>query len=268
MINLFDLWQKETQLNLSQSDVMVFDCDQTLINGDIGEACLRLALSERWVISHDAWWAHFIDAGFPLTEVKAWRNAYEQESDHESHTSLAETLWLAYQQLCELDVHSAYVYAARLVYQHQPAEVIALVERALNSDSTVSFRPTMSAFVQEIQKQAKVWVVSSSQASLVRVIADYYQIPNQQVIGIDFTLDSQQAFTDQLILPAPIGAQKVDALQLFCSKIPLMMAGDSKHDLPLMKYSKSGLFIDHHRSQELTEMALNQGVIRVSAQRL
>ena len=71
MTNLFQRWlshykmkqsQPELKLNLKGNEAFVFDCDQTLIHGDIGEACFRYALEKRWIISHDAWWAHLEEA--------------------------------------------------------------------------------------------------------------------------------------------------------------------------------------------------------------
>lgn len=271
MTELFQRWlthfktkheQPKLELDLKGDEAFVFDCDQTLIHGDIGEACFRYVLENRWVISHDAWWAHLIEADFNNQDVKSWRQAYEREaspntfsSDSSLSSSLSQELWEAYENLCSIDVNSAYIYAARIAYQRHPVELALMTEYALQNDKRVSFRPAIKALIRDIQNLAHVWVVSSSHISIVRVIAHHYQIPSQHIIGIDFELNQQQLYTDRVITPTPIGSQKIDAFMLLNQSQPILMAGDSVHDIPMMKYAKSAIFIDHHKSDRLTQQA-------------
>ena len=286
MSELFEKWSAHFQktstdhsnqsLSLTGDEAFVFDCDQTLIHGDIGEATLRLALERRWVISHDAWWQHLIEAEFSTAEINSWRQGYELEAnristEHEKDkksASLSQELWEAYEKLCMDDVESAYIFAARIAYQRHPVELALITDSALQQDEQVRFRPSVISLVQEIQKQAKVWIVSSSHIGIVRVIAHHYNIPSQQVIGIDFALDKQQTYSQNLIQPAPIGPKKINAFQVLNQAQPFLMVGDSKHDLPMMHYAKSALFIDHHKSIGLRQSAQELGAMIVDSKQL
>lgn len=268
-----DLWRRwcehnRTELHHSE-EIFAFDCDQTLINGDIGEATLRRAIAERWIVSHNAWWAHLSASSLNEGSVERWRLSYERESSaHVSSwsKSLTEELWEAYVRLCDEDVYSAYVFAARLAYQRSPDELSLLTQRALEEDPLVSLRPVMADFVSRLEEHGEVWVVSSSHVDIVRVIAAHYKLSMEKVVGIDFERDSHShRYIDSLITPAPIGPEKIDALRLHTSLIPRLMVGDSRHDLPLMKHAQSSIFIDHHHSSDLSDSASAVGALVISA---
>lgn len=255
--------------------IFAFDCDKTLIDGDIGEATLRLALRRRWVISHEAWWKHLDDAelGSPR-ERSEWRTWYErgdqETSSKTKEDGLAQVLWSAYEELCEKDIHSAYVYAARLAYGRSPVEVALLAQEALEIDPLVQIRPIIKDLVNKIRHLGgDAWVVSSSQVDIVRVIASHYGITSKNVIGIDFDRDPRSLVSgDQLSEPAPIGPLKVDALRAQTQAPIRMMAGDSRHDLYLMAEATRGLFIDHGSDEELQREASSLGALIVSSKSL
>lgn len=293
---LYEAWRTQTTRVSPEGARFAFDCDQTLIRGDIGEATYRLALSRRAIISHDAWWRHLEEGEIgSALERAAWRASYERASHVEMTESMAQStrseqsseqssdqsleldplsaeLWEAYQRLCRVDVRSGYVYAARLVYQRTRSEVAALTADAFGRDPAVSERSLMREFVTTLQaRSGEVWVVSSSQAEIVSVIARRYQIPIGRVVGIDFKRDAEGRYTDQLCDPAPIDERKVDALHsaLSDASAPLeLMAGDSRYDLPMMRWAQVGILIDHGRSAELTQAAQSLGGVIVDAQLL
>ena len=270
MLDLYSRWRsKFDRSELDEEDLFAFDCDQTLISGDIGEATLRRAVERRWVISHDEWWSHLSQGVSSVDEVNRWRFHYENEAQTKlTHPSkeLSNELWEAYIKLCEIDVSSAYIYAARLAFQKSSVELSLLAQDALIHDPKVSLRPQMKAFTTELNRNGGVWVVSSSHIDIVRVIAYHYGIDTRQVIGIDFERDSRsQVYTDRLITPAPISDKKVDALALYTRQIPALMVGDSRHDLPMMSYCETSIFIDHHSNAKLTESAERLGALILSA---
>ena len=269
-----------------------FDCDQTLIRGDLGEATYRRALAHRWIISHDAWWRH-LDVGEigSAPERAAWRVAYERESQARSLSggyaeglprvdTLSAELWSAYETLCRVDVRSGYIYAARSVYQRLDVEVATLALTALADDPAVEERSSMRSFVEHLADSGEVWVVSSSQAEIVRALARRYKISDARVVGIDFRCDAKGRYTDELIHPAPIDAAKVDAFKAAAKDVSeiaphdsvsdrsapsptarglTLMVGDSRYDLPMMRYAACAILIDHKRSTELTRAAFELG---------
>lgn len=263
MTFLYDLWSKQSAHSTPRDQLFVFDCDKTLITGDLGEASLRRALNQRWIISHEAWWRH-LDLGEVATsnERAAWRRAYERDLNRDTHEvdhadTLGDELWRAYERLCEVDVYSAYIYAARFAYQRTPAEVHSLTRAALQGDQTTELRPVMERFVNQLQDLGgQVWVVSSSHIDVVRVIAEYYNIPMHHVIGIDFVRDSHNSgSSERLVRPVPIDTGKVDALFAHHAAQPALMVGDSFYDLPLMATAQQRFLIDHHTSADLTVAA-------------
>ena len=278
---LLKRWLNGRQLDVN-SGIFVFDCDQTLIHGDIGEATLRLALQRRWIHSHDAWWKHLDDAQIGSKQQRLqWRACYERDA-RERHNGaewpvtdlegdeLAMSLWHAYEQLCEVDVSSAYLFAARFAYQRSPVEIALLTLEAFERDPLVHPRPKIKSFIQELTTNgASIWIVSSSQIDVVRVIAAQYGIPAKQVIGIDFLRDPHTlCATDQLLHPAPIAALKIDALRVHTEQAVAMMAGDSRHDIPLMRLSKRGIFIDHGRDCTALELASEKQALVICASEL
>jgi len=243
----------------------VFDCDKTLITGDIGEASLRRALKQRWVVSHDAWWRHLDEAEIATPdERKAWRRVYEREATAQERPafdqvdSLSDELWRAYEDLCQQDITSAYVYAARFTYHRTQAEVTKLAHTALSEDSMVRLRPLMWQFVNQLQVQGgQVWVVSSSHIDVIRVIAQHYHISSNQLIGIDFMRQGPLNYSSEnLIQPIPINTGKVTALFKYQEARPTLMVGDSFHDLPLMATATHRFLIDHHQSDDVIRAAL------------
>ena len=265
---LYDLWSKTSDYSHPHGQVFVFDCDKTLITGDIGDASLRSAIQHRWTISHDAWWRHFDVAEIATPHQRAsWRKAYEsstQNSDMmgtKQTDSLSDELWTAYECLCAIDVHSAYVYAARFAYQRTSDEIAQLTRHAFSKDTTTHLRPFIFAFIDTLQKLGgQVWVVSSSQIDVIRVIGDYYNVPAPHIVGIDFMRDpSTLRLSENLIQPIPIDTGKVDAFFTYQLNQPALMVGDSFYDLPLMAAAQHRFLIDHHQSADLTLAAKSLG---------
>jgi phosphoserine phosphatase len=262
---LYDLWHKVSSHQDPQGELFLFDCDKTLITGDIGEASFRRALRQRWTISHDAWWRHLDAAEIATADERAhWRRAYENEakiSDRiitdDQSDSLSDDLWRAYETLCELDVYLVYIYVARFAYQRTQDEISELTRAAFSEDSTTQVRDMMYDFVNHLQSRGgHIWVVSSSHIESVRVIAEHYHIPKSQVIGIDFIRhESTTHCSDHLVTPVPINTGKVDAFFARHLEQPALMMGDSFYDLPLMAAAQHRFLIDHHQSSDLSVAA-------------
>lgn len=259
-------WRQASGGEGAAGQVFAFDCDKTLISGDLGEASLRAALRARWVVSHDAWWRHLDVAEIGAPQERAeWRRAYERDASRGLDLStgvdpLSDELWSAYEDLCTRDVTSAYIYAARLAYQRTSSELSHFASQALERDAETYERPLMRDFVSQLQSQGgEVWVVSSSQREIVSVVAARYHIPLDRVVGVDFTRDEQGRSTDLLVEPAPIKEDKVHALAHRTSKRPALMVGDSWYDLPLMSVARSAALIDHGRDPRLSEAAVDLG---------
>ncbi len=267
---------------------VAFDCDKTLIAGDIGEASFARLLSQGRVLSCDEWWA-----ALPAREVSALRPAYEREAARVAverarggepeplNAALFDDLWRAYESLCAREIREGYLFAARCCTGYALSEARALademVEEALASPVTagrgpslgVRPRPAMRALVSALEgRGVEVWVVSSSQDLLVeRLVTRELGVRGERVIGVGFELDARGALSSRPVEPCPIDEGKRARFLASLGEPPLVMVGDSRYDLPLMRASAGGVFVDHGRA-ELRAQAEALGAVVVLAQEL
>ena len=81
-----------------------------------------------------------------------------------------------------------------------------------------------------------IWAVSGSCKWTVEPVFTAFGIPEDQVIGISLAAHNG-TLSDIPIEPIPIRAEKIDALQALERRIPLLVASDSRNDIPLLLYA-------------------------------
>lgn len=268
---------------------VAFDCDKTLVAGDIGEAAFARLISQGRVRSLDAWWAPL-----PAEEARALRPAYEREAARIAaerarggepeplNARLFGDLWGSYERLCALNIREGYLFAARCFTGYTPREAAALaaeqVEEALSSPVTagegpclgVRPRPAMRALVAALEGEGlEVWVVSSSHEALVTpLVTRELGVPSGRVIAVGFELDAESGLlSPSPVEPCPIEEGKRTRFLEQLGAPPLLMVGDSRYDLPLMRASAGGVFVDHGRAVLRAE-AEELGALIISAEDL
>jgi phosphoserine phosphatase len=82
----------------------------------------------------------------------------------------------------------------------------------------------------------EVWAISGSSRWSVEPVFEALGVPPARVIGIDMEL-SGDIVTPKEILPIPIRGGKVDALRARGIPMPVLVASDSRNDIPLFKAS-------------------------------
>jgi len=192
-----------------QERIAVFDLDNTLIVGDIGEAVLaRLVLQG----------------------------------------SLETSRWREYANLVNTDRQKACCFAAQAMDGLSLKELVQTTLRVMDDDSPFMeiqgmrvmiprAHQALKALVQLLQQlKYKTLIISASNQVSVQIIgSQVFGIAEEWTKGIRSRLNGD-SITGELIGPIPVGEGKVDVYRrVFGDSQPLIVAGDSPMDVPLMQ---------------------------------
>ncbi|MCP4180654.1 MAG: haloacid dehalogenase-like hydrolase [bacterium] len=99
--------------------------------------------------------------------------------------------------------------------------------------------PKMLQLVKNFQNyNFQIWVVTSSPEILYeKIVSEQFNIPINHVIGVR-TLIKNGVLSKTIIPPITEDAGKVDAINTFIKTRPLFVAGNSRGDFEMIKYSK------------------------------
>jgi HAD superfamily phosphoserine phosphatase-like hydrolase len=259
----------------ASSPLVVFDCDQTLITGDIGETLLFDLLETLQIKGDSVWWSMLA----PVVDPEPLREAYERALtlDDPLDVDLLSSIWAAYSALCVADIRAGYLWAASCFNERSSravrARCRAFLAQALEAPALsdhrdhprgVRLRPQLISLIDALHaREVEVWIVSSSQQPMVESVAERYGIPLQRVIGIDFERDAEDRYTRSPRHPIPVAEAKWTRLNAEVGRAPTVMFGDSRHDLPLMKIAGGGVLI-HPPNTPLWIEAEEHGFLCVS----
>lgn len=186
----------------------VFDLDQTLLRGDIGEAVHARLLLDREPVRLS---------------------------------------WQEYRTMVAKDAPSAYLAAADAL-RGLPVEVVMQATFKLLSTQTRELvierslvpvprpHPVMQAVVALLHNLGyAVHVITASHQIPARiVVAEFFGIPEERVHGVRSAMDGER-LSDRLLPPYPIGAGKCEVYRTFVgTDAPLIAGGDSALDLPML----------------------------------
>jgi phosphoserine phosphatase len=177
----------------------VFDLDNTLLVGDIGEATLRRLLHR--------------------LPPKA--------------ASLLGTTdpWAAYEALAARDWCGAGDVAAQALAGLRPAEVEAIATDVLERGE-VRLNPHTVELAQALSRRHRVWILTGSAELLGRVAATRMGI--ERVVGLRLR-EVDGRLGDELLPPCTCGEGKVIATRQLISERPVFAIGDSPTDLPVLR---------------------------------
>ena len=246
----------EKHSNVVEKAVAVFDCDDTLVKGDIGEAMLYFQLE------------HFL---FRLSPGTLWpdhpkheelNNLYDglshlppEKAVHDRRfVSFAEMVldWY-FGQLADGRTEKACSDIVRLFAGFTRSEAMQIAEatakRELGSpvQRTVIghhdlprgirfIKQTIDLFELLRSKGFEIWIVSGSNQWSVEAVCERIGIRNDHVIGIDLEKENQ-ALTPVIKQPVPVLEGKVAALKSRTQSPPAIVVSDSTYDIPLFEYS-------------------------------
>jgi len=250
----------------------VFDCDGTVIKGDIGEAMLYRQI-EQFLFRRspaDVWEDHprhgeLDDAFSRLRSLDPSLRRGDPRFPLFADIILS---WY-FDQIAEGNVAKACADIVRLFAGYTLDEVRAIAddtfrdeisaplsERRLGSRTLprgVRFLRETSLLVKGlVESGTEVWAVSGSSVWSVEPVFRALGVPAERVIGIDLEMDGG-VFTPVPRVPIPIRGEKVGALKARTTAQPGLVASDSKNDIPLFRYSQGVKIFVNSRNRDPEE---------------
>jgi len=211
----------------------VFDLDNTLLIGDIGDALFaQLKDAEKKdSVKMDGSrinfsWTEYKNLIKTGKSEKAYRDVVKSMSGIPVKTVLAFTRELIFNDFMYIEIENERV---PIPFVNPVMEILVVFLKKLNYE---------------------IFVISASNAMSVKLISkEFFDIPEENAYGIESRIrkiDRELSiFTNELIEPAPVGEGKA---QLYFKEkgdiLPLIVVGDSRWDIPLLKtVHKNGISI-------------------------
>ncbi len=192
----------------------VFDLDNTLLVGDIGEAVFARLLLDKEPV-HMSWTEYRrLVAKDP---ARAYRDLVDAMRGLEVETVIRTTLRVMTATVREWSLEGALVTIPRP-------------------------HPVMRALISLLENRGySIHVVTASNQTSARVAcSEWFGIPDERVHGIRSVLEESR-FTDRILTPVPIGEGKRDVFRTFVgTDDPIIAGGDSLMDVPLLSMVRPG----------------------------
>jgi phosphoserine phosphatase len=272
--------------NPARPPIAAFDCDETLICNDLGEAMLRYMVTRRKFHADRGFW-QLIPDRLGREAVQAAYNAVAGRSDAEVRDTAAYRRYRAgmlavYENLRATDgLEAAYTFAARLMRGLHERTLNELVEevldyeldRPLSQEEIAGGPPFQGQIVPtgiRVYREMRnlltlldhygfqTYIVTSSNAYVVRGLARRIGFPPERVLGIELGLNGV-VMNDRVNDPAPIGPGKVEVLLDTAGRSPLLVMGDSMNDYELMENCEGLCIVMDRGDEEIVERAAQNG---------
>lgn len=184
-----------------------FDGDNTLWDGDIGEAFLR------WLIA----------------------------AGHVHDVEGVEDIWEEYESKVAADRITGYAWAIQ-VMRGLPEEVLRGWARHF-CYAWVNWRDGMRAVIDFLhESDVEVWLISASGKLVVLEAAPYMGIPRDRVLGMEVEV-ADGLYTDRMKTPMTACAGKVDAIDQVLGVRPIAAFGDSLGDLEMLECAQQAFVV-------------------------
>lgn len=236
--------------------VAIFDCDGTVIKGDVGEAMFYRQI-EQFLFRRspaELWPDHprrgELDERFRrLSALGAG-----ERNDSPDGTPFAEILLSYYfGQIAEGLVAKACADIVRLLAGFTPVEARAIAAQTFADElaaplSTrrlggrdlprgIRFIAEALDLIGELQKRNfEIWAVSGSNKWSVEPVFEALGIGHDMIVGLELR-ERDGVLIPEPIEPIPIREGKIPAFQRSSTRVPVLVASDSKNDVPLFLYS-------------------------------
>jgi len=276
---LQDFLRRHTNHVSRQRPTAVFDCDGTVIRGDVGEAMLYYQIE------------HFL---FKVSPASVWPDhpgrkqvddlyhqlaaaAPEKRAAHPSFPAFADLILSWYfGQINDGKVEKACTDIVRLFAGYTLAEVRDIAELVFKDETSPSATPRRLGtrilpkgvryiqesldLIRELQRlQFHIWAVSGSNKWSVEPVFRRLGIGPEFVIGIELE-EEHGVLTYRAKSPVPIRENKVHAFEKHTTAVPVLVASDSRNDIPLFLYS-SDLKVRINSRNRSTEEFFREGKV-------
>lgn len=257
----------------------VFDCDGTVIRGDIGEAMLYYQVENfLFKVSPAAVWPDH-PGRTELDDLYRQLAATERGtvSSHPAFHPFADIVLSWYfGQINDGRVEKACADIVRLFAGHTLAEVREIAARVFLDEHSsplssrrlgtrvlpkgVRYIKESVDLIRELQSlKFHIWAVSGSNKWSVEPVFRHLGIGPEFVIGIE--LEEQNGVLSPLaISPVPIRENKVHSYEKHTTAVPVLVASDSRNDIPLFLYS-SDLKVRINSRNRSTEEFFREGKV-------
>jgi HAD superfamily phosphoserine phosphatase-like hydrolase len=194
---------------LQPGALWVTDADGTLWKGDIGEAFLRQLIADGALVS-------------------------EQTRGRD--------VWAEYERRVEANKTAGYAWAVQVMEGIEEASLVARAAEFARDFVPRNLLPEMSALLDlAARRGCETWIVSASNSWIVKAAAPLVGIPVERVLGIQVATSGGR-LTSELVPPVTHRAGKVEAVNRFIGRNPVLATGDSSGDFELLD-SAGGLSI-------------------------
>lgn len=265
------------------SPCAVFDCDGTVIKGDIGEAMYYRQI-ERFLFRRspaDVWPGHPQNALIDSLYRRLARMTETERTASAEFGAFADLLISWYvDQIAGGQVIKACADIVRLFAGFTPGEVRAIARETFADErvAPLSTRrlgsrtlPRGVRYLREgrelaeelLRRGFEVWAVSGSNRWSVEPVFEELGIPPERVIGLEMQV-REGVLTTEEVEPVPIREGKITALRLRTSAVPLLVASDSKNDIPLFLTAKDLKVRINSRNRDTADFFRSPGVERDS----
>ena len=207
--------------------IAVFDFDNTMMIGDIGDAAIAMMLENE------------IDIGFKWVEYLE----LQEIGDVKTAFTMASKIFQGF----EIDCVKRF---ANALLKYEQPEITFFEDENVYKVFVPKPNPLTQKFIEILKNNNfEIHIITSSNRYLVSHPAKhYFDIDEKYVHGIDHKIKKFSGvpmLTDQVIDPLPIDEGKIDVFRKYVSKeLPLIFGGDSRYDLPIAgTVAKDGLLV-------------------------
>ncbi len=274
-----DFLRKHANHATSERPIAVFDCDGTVIRGDVGEAMLYYQIEHfLFKVSPAAVWPDHPGRG-ELDELFRQLRAADTENrcGHPAFPPFADlVLHWYFGQINDGKVEKACADIVRLFAGYTLTDVREIAGRVFEDERSspassrrlgtrilpkgIRYIKESVDLIRELQRlKFHIWAVSGSNKWSVEPVFRQLGIGPEFVIGIDLE-EENGVLTPRALRPVPIRENKVHAFQRRTAAVPVLVASDSRNDIPLFLYS-SALKVRINSRNRSTEEFFREGKI-------
>lgn len=225
--DIFDLFDKYNKLNIEKR-IAVFDFDNTLLHGDIGEAVFASLKKNKFIKNFT--WCDYNEL------IKEGKTSYAYKRLIAAYDGLTEEIIL---------YHTKEVFNTN---SDDPEYLSFLENGKFISVLKPSVNKIMSDIILKLQTlDFKIYVISASSEISVKYLAsEYFGLDSDYVFGMKNgrkISNKKEYLTDKIEEPAPCFEGKAKLYKnIISDNPPIITAGDSKNDIAFMNLTdKSGI---------------------------
>jgi phosphoserine phosphatase len=274
-----------TKYDPKNPPVAVFDFDNTCIRGDIGRAFYDYMVTERKILFND----EIFEAlpGDKRNSIKAaWKKLqklpHEKQADSVELQTFRKLMHQAYWSLCyNTPPEKCFPWQVRFYAGYTPEEIRSMAEEVMTSElgkplgsepikagpedeapaitsTGIRIHKEMQSLIALLQKKGfQVWIISAGPEWVVEGAAKHFRVKPDRVIGMRAKLQDGK-LTSQIEPPPTFRQGKVDAIEKYIGKKPLLAVGDSWTDAEMLEYVQHALLIDRGY-EDLKKKAVESG---------